>query len=438
MVTLNINGVECSYGSLKILSDVNLIVEPGEFVGILGPNGSGKSTLLKSVSRVLEPQGGSILIDKADIYALKPVEVAKQMAVVPQESMVGFNFSVMDVVLMGRNPHMARFDMETPQDVQIAKTAMELTNTWRLSDRSIYEISGGERQRVIIARALTQQPKILILDEPTTYLDIVNQIEIMDLLKRLCISGKLTVLAAVHDLNMAARYCNKLVLLKDGKVYSAGNIEDVLTRENILTVYEVQSVVKRNVFTDSLYVIPLTPQKHHFAKEIKVHIICGAGTGTLLIKLLVDEGYSVTAGVLSPLDLDFETCQLFKINAVTDAPYSSITNKASLLHLEMISKADAVVLTSVPFGLGNLRNLENALEALKRGITTYVVDEVPVESRDFTGGKAAALMAELKQNGALFVKRPYDLLPLLNVSIEKTLTRAPSALTETYSGAPKP
>jgi iron complex transport system ATP-binding protein len=209
---------------------------------------------------------------------------------------------------------------------------MELTNTWRLSDRCVYEISGGERQRVIIARALTQQPKILILDEPTTYLDIVNQIEIMDLLKSLCVTGKLTVLAAVHDLNMAARYCNKALLLKDGKVYSGGNIENVLTRENILNVYEVQSVVKKNVFTDSLYVIPLTPQKPSQAKGVTVHVICGAGTGTLLIKSLVDEGYSVTAGVLSQLDSDFETCQLFKINAVTDIPFSRITNKANSLN----------------------------------------------------------------------------------------------------------
>jgi iron complex transport system ATP-binding protein len=143
MVTLNVNGIECRYGSTKILSDINFEVKPGDFVGILGPNGSGKTTLLKSISRVLKPHGGSILIDKDDIYALKPIDVAKKMAVVPQDSTVGFNFSVMDVVLMGRNPHLGAFQMESQKDVEVARKAMELTSTWHLAGRSIHELSGG-------------------------------------------------------------------------------------------------------------------------------------------------------------------------------------------------------------------------------------------------------------------------------------------------------
>jgi iron complex transport system ATP-binding protein len=146
MVTLNVNGIECRYGSVKVLQDVSLQVKPGDFVGILGPNGSGKSTLLKSISRVLKPHGGSILLDKSDIYSMKHVDVAKTMAVVPQESAVGFNFSVMDVVLMGRNPHLGPFEMETQKDMAIAKKAMELTNTWSFANRFINELSGGERQ----------------------------------------------------------------------------------------------------------------------------------------------------------------------------------------------------------------------------------------------------------------------------------------------------
>jgi len=130
MVKLNVNGIDCHYGSTKILSEISLEVKPGDFVGILGPNGSGKTTLLKSISRVLKPHGGSIFIDRDDIYSLKPIEVAKNMAVVPQDSSVGFDFSVMDVVLMGRNPHLGKFQMETKKDVEIARKVMELTNTW--------------------------------------------------------------------------------------------------------------------------------------------------------------------------------------------------------------------------------------------------------------------------------------------------------------------
>jgi len=420
MVTLNVNGIDCRYGSIKVLSDVTLQVKPGDFVGILGPNGSGKTTLLKSISRVLKPHGGSILLDKSDIYSLKPVDVAKTMAVVPQESAVGFNFSVLDVVLMGRNPHMGPFQMESPKDVQIARKAMELTNTWNLANRPIHELSGGERQRVIIARALAQEPKILLLDEPMTHLDIINQLEVMDLIKSLCVKDNLIVIAVFHDLNMAARYCNTAIMLKNGKIYASGKIGDVLTTENIREVFQVDAIVRENFVTNSLYVIPISPKKSSIATKCAIHVICGAGTGTLVMKALVDEGYVVTAGVLNLLDSDYDTCELLKIPAVTEAPFSPITDKAHAANIEMIKNASIVVITSVPFGLGNLRNLEAAREALKQGIPTYFIDEVPIESRDFTDGKATQLMLELKAAGAIFVKQQSDLPSLLNISKEKT------------------
>jgi iron complex transport system ATP-binding protein len=421
MVTLNVNGVECRYGSVKILSDINLKVNPGDFVGILGPNGSGKTTLLKSISRILKPHGGSILIDKSNIYELKPVDVAKTMAVVPQDNVVGFNFSVMDVVLMGRNPHLNHFQMETEKDVQIAKQAMILTNTWNLADRSIHELSGGERQRVIIARALAQEPKILLLDEPMTHLDIINQLEVMDLIKSFCVKNNIMVLAVIHDLNLAARYCNTVIMLKDGKVHVAGDIEDAFTSENIKSVFQVDAIVRKNLVTNSLYVIPLSPQKPSLEKHCGVHIICGAGTGTLLMKALKDEGYTVTAGVLNMLDSDYETCELLKIPAVVEVPFSPITDEMHKQNLDMIKRAGMVVVTSVPFGSGNLRNLEAAVEALKSGIPTYVIDELPIETRDFTSGKATKLMAQLRKLGATFVASQNDLPALLNINLDKTI-----------------
>jgi len=415
MITLNVNGVECRYGSTKILSGVNLEVKPGDFVGILGPNGSGKTTLLRSISRVLKPHVGAILIDKADIYALKPVDVAKKMAVVPQDSTVGFNFSVMDVVLMGRNPHLGRFQMESPKDVEIAKKAMKLTNTWDLADRQINELSGGERQRVIIARALAQEPQILLLDEPISHLDIINQLELMDLVKSLCDKKELSVLAVIHDLNMAARYCTSIMMLKAGEVYAFGEVDKVLTSENIRSVFDVDAIVRKNAATNSLYVIPLSPKKPSPAKKCVVHVICGAGTGIVLLKTLVDDGFNVTAGVLNVLDTDFEACEILGIPTVSEAPFSLITDRAYASNLEMIMAADMVVVTSVPFGSGNLRNLEAAKEVLKSGVSVYVIDHVPIERRDFTNGKATQLMAELKAGGAVFVKNHSDLLSLLNL-----------------------
>jgi iron complex transport system ATP-binding protein len=296
---------------------------------------------------------------------------------------------------------------------------MERTNTWQFADRPVNELSGGEKQRVIIARALAQEPKVLLLDEPLTHLDMINQLEIMDLVRELCAKEGLMVMAVIHDLNLAARYCNSAILLKSGRVWAAGSLDQVLTSENIKNVFKVDAIVKKSPITNSLYIIPLSLQKTAPCKKCAIHVIGGAGTGTLIMKALVDEGYTVTAGVLNMLDTDYETADLLKIPAVTEAPFSPITEQTKKANLEMMSKAAIVVMTSVPFGYGNLSNLEAAIEAAKQGIRTYVVDEVPIECRDFTGGKAAAMLQELRDWGAVFVKHPSELPTLVNATRDK-------------------
>ncbi|MGD9129999.1 MAG: ABC transporter ATP-binding protein [Candidatus Bathyarchaeota archaeon] len=414
MVVLTIDGIDCSYGSVNVLKDVNFEVKSGEFIGVLGPNGSGKTTLLRSISRVLKPKKGAILIGKEDVYSMKTVDVAKQMAVVPQTTPMTFDFTALEVVLMGRNPHMSRFQMEGKKDVEIAKNSMKATRTWEFADRPVTELSGGEMQRVIIARALTQEPQILLLDEPTTHLDISNQLEIMDLIKELCVTKQLLIVAVFHDFNLAARYCESIILLKDGKIVAVGKSDATLTSENVKEVFSVDTIVKKHPITGSLHVIPMSRPLNQQQKSLSVHLISGCGTGSPVMKILKDEGYFVTAGVLNLLDTDQESAQLLKIPTTSEAPFSPITEEAYAANLKMISKANTVVITPTQFGDGNLRNLEAAETALKKGIAIVLLEDGPIEERDFTKGRATKYMTKLKNNGATTVKSNKELLQFLD------------------------
>lgn len=414
MVTLTIDGIDCSYGSVDVLKDVGFAVESGQFLGVLGPNGSGKTTLLKSISRVLKPQKGAIFIGDENVYKMKTVDVAKQMAVVPQSTPVSFDFTALEVVLMGRNPHMARFKMEGKKDLDIAKNSMQLTRTWEFADRPVNELSGGESQRVIIARALAQEPQILLLDEPTTHLDISNQLEIMDLIKHLCETKKLLIIAVFHDFNLAARYCDSIILLNDGKIVAIGKMNETLTSENVKKVFNVDTIVKKHPITGSLYVIPISRPIIQKQKSLLVHLICGGGTGSTVMKTLLDEGYRVTAGVLNLLDTDQETAQLLSVPTTNDAPFSPITDEAHKANLQMISKANVLVVTPTQFGEGNLRNLEAAETALKEGTPTILLENGPTEERDFTKGKATKYLTKLKNNGAITVKSISELVTFLD------------------------
>jgi iron complex transport system ATP-binding protein len=415
MVTLKILGVECNYGSVRVLENVSFSIGSGELVGLLGPNGSGKTTLLKTISGTLKLKAGAVYLNEAEVFEMGSREIARNIAVVPQKTDINFDFTALDIVLMGRHPHMSRFKMEGEKDLRIAKDAMELTNTWHLAERHINELSGGERQRVIIARALAQEPKVLLLDEPTTHLDVNNQLEIMELLKELCVEKRLIVLAVFHDFNLASRYCDHAILLDKGKIASIGDIDEVLTSENIRRVFHVDAVVKRHPITGYLYVIPISLEraKASINRKFHVHVICGAGTGTRLLKTLVEKGFITTAGVLHVLDTDYETALFLNIPVVSEAPFSPITEQNYEENLRMISGADAVVLTSMPIGYTNLPNLRAAKAALEQGIPTFVVEETSIAQRDFTGGEAYKLLLELKGKGAVFVKSQNELLQLL-------------------------
>jgi iron complex transport system ATP-binding protein len=247
---LELKEVSFSYNSVTVLNKINLSVIKGEILGILGPNGAGKSTLLRLIDRILKPQQGEIFLKQRPLSSYKRIELAKEIAMVGQEDHFRFPYSVIEVVLMGRFPYSGRLQFENKMDLQIACSALEMTNSLHLAKKSIYEISGGERQRVLIARAIAQQPSIILLDEVTSFLDIKFKKEILELLQSLKQQG-ITLIIASHDIELMARYCDRIALLKNGIIYSLGIPHEVINETTIKTVYECPVIVSKDPVTSA-------------------------------------------------------------------------------------------------------------------------------------------------------------------------------------------
>ncbi len=239
---LQIKNLSYSYDNGNAIENVSLDVKRGEFVGVIGPNGGGKSTLLKNVYRALTPVSGEILLDGENVFAMPYRKTAQKMAVVGQENDVPFDFTVEEMVAMGRSPRKKLFDSDTIEDREMVHHALVHLGMENMAKRSYLNLSGGEKQRVLLARAVAQECDFFVLDEPTNHLDISYQLEIFDFIKRLDI----TVLAAIHDLNMAALYCDRIYVLKDGKIMLSGIPEEVFTPKNIFDIFGVYSSVAKN------------------------------------------------------------------------------------------------------------------------------------------------------------------------------------------------
>jgi len=259
---ISVRNLSFNYKSKKVLENINFDVQKGAFLGLLGENGAGKSTMLKIISKILKPDKGEILIAGKGINSYFLKEIAKIIAFVGQGESYSSNqpFTVSEIVLMGRIPHLSRFQRESKKDIEIANDAMQLTNLLKFKSKFINELSGGERQRVIIARALAQEPKILLLDEPVSNLDIRYQIEILNLIKNLSRNG-ITVVCVIHDLNLAAMFCDTLLLLNKGKILANGMPEEVLTAENIKIAYGIKTNVRKEK-TKFINVIPILEKEY--------------------------------------------------------------------------------------------------------------------------------------------------------------------------------
>ncbi len=404
---LAVHDITILYDAFPILNEVDFSIRPGELIGLLGANGAGKSTLLRCISKILMPIKGAIYLDGNKIQQLTAGEIAKTMAVVPQESNTDFDFTVEEIVLMGRFPHLARFQKEKKRDKQIANQAMQTTGISHLAHRIITTLSGGEKQRVMLARALCQEPELLLLDEPTANLDISYQVEIMDMVTQLNKQKNLTVIAAIHDLNMAVQFFDRFILLAEGKVLATGTAEEVITSEHIQAAYKIPTTIYRHPLHGRLQVA--VHKKQHQKRKTKlgfqVHIIAGGLESLPILDALQKKDYSLSLGPVADQDTNYQYASYYSLPVIKTPPFSAVSPTEDKAHLEFLEKANLVIIPPITFGEGNLRNLQIVTQAQERGLPILILEKEKIKAKDYTQGQATTIIESMTQKGAVLVNK---------------------------------
>lgn len=393
---LALEDVTCGYGATTVLRGVSLHVDAGEVVGLVGPNGSGKTTLVRVASRALRPARGAVRVGGADPYALAAREAARLVAVVPQDLVPAFSFTVLEMVLMGRTPYLSSLGGGGEEDWARARAAMVATGVQHLADRSIDELSGGERRRVVLAQALVQDAPLLLLDEPTTHLDVRHVLEVLAIVRRLAEREGTAVLAIHHDLNVASVTCDRLVVLHRGEVASTGPPEAVVSADLLRGIYGVEADVTTDETSGRPSVRLAVPTEPVAPLGRRAHVVGGAGRGARVLRMLAEAGYDVSTGVLHATDTDAGVAERLNLLRVSVPPFSHVDAEAEAAVRPMMRGADVLVVCDAPLGPGNVANLRLALDAARSGVPTILLEQVPIEERDFTGGEATALWVELR------------------------------------------
>lgn len=256
-ISIHVEHVTWIQGKQAILNDITHLFEEGNFYGILGPNGSGKTSLIRHLLRFLPIKQGDIQLNRQSMKQLRQNQIATNISFVPQNTNLDASFSVYEVVAMGRTPYQTRFSRLSKQDEEYIEEALELTNCISLTDKKFHQLSGGEAQRVLIARAIAQHTSCMILDEPISHLDIRHQVELMETLKKLNLENHVTIIAILHDLNLAAAYCNQIVLMKDGQIFDSGSVEKVMTRDHLKKVYGLDFYIETGEESKQRYYMPV-------------------------------------------------------------------------------------------------------------------------------------------------------------------------------------
>ena len=377
-----------------VLCDLTLAIAQGEMVAVLGPNGAGKSTLLRVLTGLVPAASGEVRLLGKDLRSLPATQRARLVAVVPQELDTPMPFTVVEMVAMGRTAALSRWSRLTKQDHAVIERAMVYTDVIDLRNRPFQELSGGEKQRTAVALALAQEPQIILMDEPTSHLDINHRLEVMQIVERLNAEQNLTALMTSHDLNLAAEFFRRLVVLDRGRLVADGKPAEVLREDLLREVYQCEMRVQADDYTGGVIVTParrLAPRAH--GGGLRLHLVAGGGCGEELMRRLSLAGCAISCGVLNQQDTDAQAAEALGCEVALEKPFSPISAEALARGKALARKTQALVVCEIPFGPGNLANLELAEQALADGMPVYF-NVRNLSQRDFTPRREALPRAE--------------------------------------------
>ena len=396
--------LDFAFDGNTIFCGFNLTVEKGEILSIIGPNGCGKSTLLRLLRGHLHPQAGEIRWDRIPLQQLSARSLARRVAVVPQTTHIDFPFTVREMVTMGRYPHrQGLFDLTTTSDERVIQEALALTDVVDLAERQVTQLSGGELQRVLLARALAQDTPVLFLDEATSHLDIDHRLELAELLVRLNREQGKTIVQVSHDLDLAAAISSRILMLSNhGDIVALGPPSEVMTASNLHRLFRVDLRVETNPYTGTPQITPLINTRTHQLQHLKIHLFCGGGSGRLLLRRLHLAQARLSVGPLNQGDSDHTTARALKIATIEELPFHPYADAVIDQARHQIDNADLCVIATDWWGEGNIRCLDLALSAQKQGKAIYLLD--PQQKNDFTGGRAWRKIEELQQQGGVCLR----------------------------------
>jgi iron complex transport system ATP-binding protein len=393
---LALRSVTAGYGGEPVLRDVDLRVRPGEVVGLVGPNGSGKTTVVRVASRALAPTAGNVSLAGGDPYAVGARAAARLTAVVPQDVTIAFPFTVLETVFMGRTPYLSSWGGGGAEDYAIAREAMIAAQVTHLADREVADLSGGERRRVLLAQALAQDAPVLLLDEPTTHLDLRHVVDLLGIVRDLAERRGRAVLAVLHDLTVAAQVCDRIVVLQAGRVVADDVPAAVITSALLEGVYGVRGEIDVDPTTGRPAVRVAAAPRARAPLGRRVHVVGGAGRAAPLLRDLAALGCQVTVGVLHAGDDDAVVAERLNLERVVVPAFATIDDASAAATSALMTAAEVVVVLDPPIGPGNLENLRLAAEAAAAGRTVILVETSPIGERDFAAGAATVAWEDLR------------------------------------------